>query len=337
MDAANFEPTVPTPLPVLKKREFFSFTCPNLEDPLADNFPPHLNLAANKDWSKKAKASKDKVDSNQNAYMKPTDLFNKMRVAQLAQLLPALIPDTILGHAAAAVGTEFAKAKFGDIGRPDAGNTIQDIENYQRKERGKKYFWQKNDIFNLPNVGDLPDWYSDERFAQQFFTGTNPTTIELASDFWIEHFLSASQPEDWRMQAKIEKLSQEARGSLYMQDYSYFRKAAGIEPSEVISCDFEYVYNGKKVKSTRYGVAAVCLFHLDEDSGKLAPLAIVCDWRGDSENSVTIYNQEPPRSTSDQAVDWPWRYGKSSSLHASELTHRQPKPVCKRQIGFATR
>ncbi|MCJ1381109.1 hypothetical protein MMC17_004218 [Xylographa soralifera] len=321
MDAANFEPTVPTPLSVEKKREFFSFTCPNLEDPSADNFPPHLNLAANKDWSKKAKSSKSDVDSNQNAYLKPTDLFNAMRVAQLAQLLPVLIPDNFIDNSIAKIGLGAANVIFGDIGRPDKGNSIQDVENYQRTERGKTHFWQRNDIFNLPNVGDLPDWYSDERFAQQFFTGTNPTTIEPASNFWIQHFLDAGQPEDARMQAKIKKLSQVARGSLYMQDYSYFREAAGIKPSEVIACKYEYVDNGKKVKSTRYGVAAVCLFHLDEDTGKLAPLAIVCDWRGSKENSVTIYNQEPPRSTSDQAVDWPWRYAKTCVQTSDWLRH----------------
>ena len=322
MDAANFEPTVPTPLTVEKKREFFSFTCPNLEDPLGDNFPPHLNLAANRDWSKKAKSSKDVVDSNQNAYLKTTDLFNKMRVAQLAQLLPVLIPDKFVDHTLASIGLGVANAKFGKMGRPDAGNTIDDVEQYQRRERSKEHFWQRNDIFDLPNVGDLPDWYSDERFAQQFFTGTNPTTIEHVTGFWIQHFVDAAQSADGKMQAKIRNLANEAPGSLYMQDYSYFRKAAGIEPSEVIRCEYEYVEKGKKVKSTRYGVAAVCLFHLDEDTGKLAPLAIVCDWRGSKENSVTIYNQEPPRSTSDQAVDWPWRYGKYPTLLAIGLTHR---------------
>ncbi|MCJ1433369.1 hypothetical protein MMC27_002729 [Xylographa pallens] len=319
MDAANFEPTVPTPLSVEKKREFFSFTCPNLEDPLGDNFPPHLNLAANRDWSKMVESSKDKVDSNQNAYLKTTDLFNKMRVAQLAQLLPVLIPDEFIDHTKAVIGLGLANTKFGAMGRPDAGNTIQDVEKYQRRERGKEHFWQRNDIFDLPNVGDLPDWYSDERFAQQFFTGTNPTTIEQASPFWIQHFLYVAQPADAKMQAKIGKLAIEAPGSLYMQDYSYFREAAGIKPSEAISCEYEYVDKGKKVKSTRYGVAAVCLFHLNEDTGKLAPLAIVCDWRGS--NSVTIYNQDPPRSTSDQAVDWPWRYAKTCVQTSDWLRH----------------
>jgi len=27
------------------------------------------------------------------------------------------------------------------------------------------------------NIGLLPDWFSDRRFADQSFTGTNPTTI----------------------------------------------------------------------------------------------------------------------------------------------------------------
>ena len=38
------------------------------------------------------------------------------------------------------------------------------------------------------NLGDLPDWYSDAKFAQQSFTGANPCTIRLASHEWIARF-----------------------------------------------------------------------------------------------------------------------------------------------------
>ena len=312
MDAANFEPTVPSPLSPEKKREYFAFTCPNLSDPTADNFPPHLNLAANKPWAETA-------EKNQRSTLSPFALFNDMRLVQLSQLLPALIPKLFIE-----VGKFGSWIEFGSMGRPDKGKTLKDVEDYQRKERARTgSFFARNDIFNLPNVGDLSDWFTDERFAQQFLTGTNPTTIELASDFWIQHFLDAAQPEDAKMRSRIEKFSKEARSSLYMQDCSYFRKAAGLGPSDDIKCEFEETNDeGKSVKGFRYIVAAVCLFHLNEDTGKLLPLAIVCDWRGSKENSVTIYNQEPPRSTSEQAVDWPWRYGEFNNgcLYSLRLT-----------------
>lgn len=167
--------------------------------------------------------------------------------------------------------------------------------------------------FANSQLGNLPDWYSDARFAQQFFTGTNPTTIQQAGE-WAQVFLdAATDPKDAEMKAKISKRVAESPGSLYVQDYSYFRKAAGTND---LRCPT--VKDGKEY---RYGVASVCLFNLT-DEGRLEPLAIIIDWRG-AKDSVFIYNRE--LSVAEQKNDWPWRYGKnlpSASIHAVHADSR---------------
>ena len=299
MDATNFEPIMPAPLSLEKKRELYRFTQP---DPIhQDNFPPHLNLQAN------APAA-ESLPHAQKSTLQTGDLFNKMRLAQLTYLLPALLPKNFIERTLLKGVRALGDIEYGGVGRPDQGDSIKDVEEFNRAERSKSGCFARNDIFNLPNVADLPDWYSDERFAQQHFTGTNPTTIERASELWIKHFIDAAAPEDRVMQAKIQRLASESKESLYMQDYSDFRKLAGMGESDIISCNLDEIDDptGNTAEARRYGVAAVCLFHLQED-GKLAPLAILCDWRGSAEKSVTIYNKE--LSVSEQREDWPWRYG----------------------------
>ena len=186
-------------------------------------------------------------------------------------------------------------------------------------------------------MGDLEDWYTDARFAQQHFTGTNPTTIELASEQWIKHFTEAPKDlADQKAQETIKTLASISRESLYMQDYSYFREAVGMYKSAVIKCEFDEIYKeGGKTKSRkryRYGCASVCLFYLN-DAGTLQPLAIVIDWRGSADKSVTIYNRELFKRDAhllsfyaeddsdkkkpeivDEGHDWAWRYGESSNI-----------------------
>jgi len=314
MDTFNFEPTVPSPLTMQQKRQFFAFTDGS------DNYPPHLNLAGN------VPAAKTEASEVQKSTLSTTDIFNKMRLLQLASLLPTLVPQTFISKIVLAVGGVAADAWFGKMGTPDAGVRLQDVENYNRKMRAK---WFQKDIFDLPNVGDLEDWYSDARFAQQHFTGTNPTTIERASEQWIAHFTKASKdPADKKAQETIMALTYSSKESLYMQDYSYFRKAAGMDESAVIKCEYEETYKEdgktKTRKGYRYGCASVCLFYLN-DAGTLQPLAIVIDWRGSADKSVTIYNRELIKrdpnlrsldaeadkdgKTVDEAHDWGWRYG----------------------------
>jgi hypothetical protein len=310
MDTANFEPTLPSALTLGKMRELYIFTDPN-----DDNFPPHLNLAANKP------ASDANPGVNQKSTLSTGELFSKLRLAQLTTLLPALIPKKFLERAALSVVSSAAALAYGGMGTPDLGTKIADIENYNKRQREKKWF--QKDIFDLPNIGDLPDWYSDTRFAQQHFTGTNPTTIQLVSDFWIQHFIeNCTDPQDLKMSDKIRKLASERRDSLYMQDYSYFRRDAGVPEDAEISCEYDEHYEenskAKTRKSKRYGVASVCLFHLTDD-GQLEPLAIVIDWRGSAQKSVTIYNKELNKT--DQRQDWAWRYAKTCVQSSDWIRH----------------
>lgn len=135
------------------------------------------------------------------------------------------------------------------------------------------------------------------------------------------------------MKHKISTLSQTDKESLYMQDYSYFREAAGIKivdntklPS--ITCPFKETdpATGKEKRSYRWGVASVCLFYLQED-GMLQPLAIVIDCATKTVDGepkvvgkpVTIYNKE--LNLSEQKHDWPWRYAKTCVQASDWLRH----------------
>ncbi|KAK8009549.1 lipoxygenase [Apiospora marii] len=297
MDTANFEPTVPSPLSLKQKKQFFIFT-----DPATDNYPPHLNLGANQP------ANKD-VTKQQGSGMDQGEIFSQLRLAQLTTLLPAVVPDKFVDQTKAAIGRGVATLfAYGSMGRPDQGTTLAEVEKYNNYE-SSKWFYQK-DIFDLPNIGNLPDWYSDARFAQQFFTGTNPTTIRQAGK-------SASEPG----------IPPE---SLYVQDYSYFREAAGTN-------DFCYTYKetyeeGGKTKereATKYATASVCLFNLT-DRGRLEPLAIIIDWRGSADKSVFIYNRE--LNVDEQKGDWAWRYAKTCVMASDWIQHNVTVHLCRTHL-----
>ncbi|KAK4626805.1 Seed linoleate 13S-lipoxygenase-1 [Fulvia fulva] len=316
MDAANFEPSMPRPLSLQAKRRLFGFT-----DPVTDGYPPHLNLASNRAYVKEHPEVDEGTAPLQRPTLKPTDLHSAMRLAQLSVLLPHAVPKTFVEQTAAKAKQEKVELAFGPMGRPDQGEKLADVENYNKAMRKRT---AGNDIFDLPNIGDLEDWYSDHRFAQQFFTGPNPTTIERASDAWIQLFVeNATQAlEDQKMKQKIQEIVRSDRDSLYMQDYSYFRAFAGMRASDEISCEFDETFIDGNEKTTRTskrcGVAAVCLFHLPKDA-KLQPLAIIPDWRGNAADSVFIYNKE--LAVSEQKTDWPWRYAKTCVQSSDWLRH----------------
>ncbi|KAK6856607.1 hypothetical protein PG995_006794 [Apiospora arundinis] len=308
MDTANFEPTVPSPLTPDKKKMFFVFT-----DPASDRYPPHLNLGANQP------ANKD-VAKAQGSALDTTDIFSALRLAQLTALVPSVIPDTFIGHAGAKAGQAAAWVAYGGMGRPDEGTKLADVEEYNNRESSKR--WYQKDIFDLPNIGNLPDWYSDARFAQQYFTGTNPTTIRQAGD-WVKTFIdAANDPKDGLMKAKISKRAAESPESLYVQDYSYFRKAAGTD-------DFSCAFKEGKETSYRYALASVCLFNLT-DSGTLEPLAIIIDWRGSADKSVFIYNRE--LNVDEQKGDWAWRYAKTCVQASDWIQHNITVHLCRTHL-----
>ncbi|KAJ5827690.1 hypothetical protein N7447_004453 [Penicillium robsamsonii] len=291
-DVAQVEPLIPTAFTRQEKRDFFVFTKGE------DGYPPHLDLGLNKEWVK------NEGDKNQRSNLGPFDLFNWYRLLQLSNIMNGTLP------------LDFT------TGTPDRGKTIAEVEKYNRKRRAD---WAFRDIFDRPNVGDLQDWYSDARFAQQHFTGTNPTTITRASNDWIYHFIQAAKTsDDADAKGIITKLSTSSPESFYVQDYSYFRTITDIDSADEIKYETRDK-NGAETSPPRYGCASVCLFYLN-GKGKLYPLAIVPDWRG-TLRSVTIYNRELFKRTDiqtgdektrgknearvDEANDWPWRYAKT--------------------------
>jgi hypothetical protein len=289
MNVTQVEPLFPMPMSMDTKRELFKFT-------KSDFFPPHLDLFANQPWNAKEK------DPNQRSNIKESSIFSWYQLLRLASIMKGTVP------------WDFKLRSQ----TPDQGKTIKEVEEYNRNELKR---WFKVDVFSRRNVGELKDWYSDARFSQQHFTGTNPTTIETASLFWTDHFiLAAKAKDDAAAKDIITELSSSSHESLYIQDYSYFRRSAGLTPAADIQCE-----NQSKKGSYRYGCASVCLFYLNP-KGQLYPLAIVIDWRGSLERSVTIYNRElfkrtdiqsgnpkynPKEEMLDEADDWPWRYGES--------------------------
>ncbi|KAJ5530587.1 hypothetical protein N7527_003980 [Penicillium freii] len=290
MDVAQVEPLIPTALARQDKRDFFVFTKGE------DGYPPHLDPRLNKEWAE------NEEDYDQRSDLGPFALFNAYRLAQLSFIMKGTVPWIF------AVGT------------PDQGSTILEVENYNRERREG---WFRKDIFDRPNVGDLKDWYSDARFSQQQFTGTNPTTITSASKDWIHHFTQpAKTSDDADAISIISKLSKSCPGSFYVQDYSYFRTITGMDSADEIKYETKDE-NGVETSPPRYGCASVCLFYLNE-KGTLYPVAIVPDWRG-TLRSVTIYNRqlfkrtdiqtgdEKPHNEAivDEANDWPWRYAKT--------------------------
>lgn len=247
----------------------------------------------------------------QSSKLPVIDIFNAMRLAQLTTLIPTILPKGFVGDFASAAATAAAWVEFGGMGTPDKGKRLSDVEDYNRAQTRR---WYHKDIFDLPNIGDLEDWYSDARFAQQHFTGTNPTTIEQAGK-WVQIFIDAasdSDPIEKAMKTKISQRASSSPGSLYVQDYSYIREAAGYtDPKAEMSSVVE-----QDKSQRRWGVASVCLFNL-ADNGKLEPLAIIVDWLGSVKDSVFVYNRE--LSVTEQRTDWPWRYGKSVPVEKGHL------------------
>jgi hypothetical protein len=185
-------------------------------------------------------------------------------------------------------------------------DTIAKIEAKNKELRA-----EHRDIFVGPNIGDLPNWYSDQVFGQQQFTGTNPTTIQRASQDWIQQFSKAAEAQ--QNSAVVQLLSNcLSDGSLYVQDCSYFRKACGVSPDAVLKSD----------DGDSFACASVTLFQLNDD-GCLHPLGIAIDYKGSMENSVVIFNKRlrSTDSTASEAGDWPWRYAKTCAQVSDWMQH----------------
>ena len=168
----------------------------------------------------------------------------------------------------------------------------------------------KKNIGTEASIGNREDWYTDAVFAQQSFTGSNPTSIASAGADWVAKFKGVAKTQG---RNDIAILLQYARvESFFVQDCSYFREAANAAPTATLRSD-----DGK-----RFGCASVTLYQLRED-GALHPLAIIIDFKMSIEDSVVIFNKRltPVDSTATEEQDWPWRYAKMCSQVSDWTRH----------------
>jgi len=185
--------------------------------------------------------------------------------------------------------------------------SMEDLVNRNHELHAKsKKNYRARDMHLAKNIGHRDDWYTDTVFGQQQFTGTNPTTINLAPRHWITAFMTASRTQQ---RGDVTSLLMDYPQSLFIQDYSDFRLSMGLSPSAELTSE------------GRYGCSSVVLFHL-EPEGKLHPLAITLDYKGSMENSVTIFNRRIASTTpGDEESDWPWRYAKMCAQVSDWFRH----------------
>ncbi|KAH7633240.1 lipoxygenase [Sordaria sp. MPI-SDFR-AT-0083] len=291
-DVLGIEPTFPRYVSLEQQRNIYQFTpYPNNADGTPAEFPPHLQH----------------IPVNQNYTV--FGVFNTAGLLETAVILQKLIPDEdgFLGRTKQWLLEKARAAAYG--GEPEKGITIQDVDDYNRFHRKIG-----TDIASGGNIGLLDDWYSDRRFAEQQFTGTNPTTITQAGKQWIGEFLTAARIggyNEW-----ISALEAADPASLFVQDGSYFRNAVGVSDHTAV------LHHKQPGSDDNWSVGAVSLFQLHDD-GKLHPVAICIDYRGSVEQSVTIFNKRltPNASTRTEKTDWPWRYAKTCAQVTDWMRH----------------
>jgi hypothetical protein len=197
---------------------------------------------------------------------------------------------------------------------PDGADTMQALEDRNRTlhDDAAPGWFNSGNMFTADNVGLRDDWYTDTVFAQQQFTGTNPTTLTRASEQWIQVFTEAAAGNT----AVLNLLATAPARSFYVQDYSYFRDTAGMKPTDEIATS---AADGV----AHFGCASVALFYLPP-AGQIHPLAIILDWKGSLAASVAIFNKRvlPTDPTANEKEDWPWRYAKTC-VQVSDWTRHE--------------
>lgn len=251
-----------------------------------DGYPPHLDVIPKEDE------------------VSQLEIFNTLGLIQSGVLIRKIVPfkNGFLQRASDALWTLERKI-VGIRGEPYEGVTIADVEKGNRYDRKSG-----TDVMRGANIGDLNDWYSDARFAQQQFTGTNPNTITLASAEWLSRIANTAARQ--KNDGVVKLFGSAQPQSFYIQDCSYFRDAARIGA------------DNSMVDGERHLCAAVSLFQLHSD-GRLHPLAIIIDYRGSIENSVTIFNKRlsPSDPIGSENTDWPWRYAKTCAQVSDWIRH----------------
>ncbi|KAH9904913.1 lipoxygenase [Xylariomycetidae sp. FL2044] len=291
-DSKGFEPVIPMERDLKQKQALY-----NWSDPSVDGYPPHL-LTLPPDEVDGAPGKGHIFDMGELAF-----------ISSIAKVLSFIIPESISHE-----------------GTPYEGPTLAACEKYNREHPSPN-----TDIMGGENIGSKDDWYSDARFAQQHFSGVNPTTIEAATPEKIKAYAEEAGKQGLEAMEKL-LLSQNAE--LLMQDYSYFREATGVSDDQtfqnvVPELDGQGKPTGKF--AVRYACAPVVIFQLHGD-GRLHPLAITLDYRGGLDKSITLFNRrlgpdddndnnEGDDNIVDEKDDWPWRYAKTCAQTADWARH----------------
>ncbi|KAJ6442468.1 cutinase [Purpureocillium lavendulum] len=287
-DVLQVEPTLPRYIDLSPKKEIFQYSpYPKNADGSLTQYPPHLEHIPAED---------------QVSLLK---IFNALGLAEAAVLIKQIVPNTIIGKTAT-WSLDLVNGNISDAAYQ--GSKIKAYEAYNKNHRKSG-----TDIEQGANLGLLPDWYTDRRFADQSFTGTNPTTIEKIDKDLLNEFIETAKRNghnDW-----AELLPKANDGSLFVQDCRYFRAAIGAQPDEDL-------FHKEPESDNSWACAAVTLFQL-HPNGKLHPVAIVCDYKSSMANSVTIFNQRktPDESSDKEESDWPWRYAKTCAQVSDWIRH----------------
>lgn len=166
---AGLQTNIPALQLLAEKRKVYVYTTNN------GAYPPHLKYKYGifdlfkRPFTKETNPTK-LFDPKVLAEIKPLVFANHDVPTRAASLLGFITPNSV---------KDFMVAQsFADVNAFNSDN--------QSKKRATAHGTKKNP--NAPDqqqdtVGDRPkqDWYTDAVFAQQQFTGTNPTTITLAS------------------------------------------------------------------------------------------------------------------------------------------------------------
>ncbi|KAJ8133574.1 hypothetical protein O1611_g60 [Lasiodiplodia mahajangana] len=220
-------------------------------------------------------------------------------ISNISQIFSFAVPDSCVTH-----------------GTPFKGPTIADCEQYNHENPSPQ-----TDIMDGKNLGDEADWYSDARFAQQHLTGVNPVTIKTAPAEKVKEYAVEANSQG---RTDMETLLLQGE-ELFIQDYSWFRAATGVSNDQEFS-NIVPELNGHDPTgkfTTRYACAPIVIFQLHPD-GRLHPLAITLDYKGNLNNSITIFNRRlTPDSEGpvEEKDDWPWRYAKTCAQTADWASH----------------
>jgi hypothetical protein len=286
-DVKGFEPVFPTKRDLTAKQEIFKWSY--------ELYPPHLEACPPEE--------QQLVPGGVGAIFNMTELG---KTTTVAKIISFMIPEEMT-H---------------DNKSPYKGPTIKDCEDWNRAHPS-----DPTDVTLGGNIGNHADWYSDARFAQQHFSGVNPTTIETAPPEKVKAYLSEANKQ--KLHGMV-KLLLEGK-DLLIQDYSYFREAMGMTNKETFHSVIPEMRSNEKSGQReptgqidhRYGCASVIIFQLNPD-GRLHPLAITLDYKGSLDESITLFNQRltpDAKGDIDEKDDWPWRYAKTCAQTADWVRH----------------